>query len=181
MKIKNISIIIIMALLVMTAGQPLFSFGSDFLDHMDKLMLLRYFSDSDLIDGRIILRFSDKIKLTDQQLSKVETLLLGFEEISITKNAEIKIKELRLTSLLKSPKSDRKMVEKFLRDIGKNQTDLFIAYLNYLFDLREILTPGQIEQLREIKTKFKDHMRKRRESFPKRREPGPPPEREKEI
>jgi Spy/CpxP family protein refolding chaperone len=150
-------------MLVVSLSRPLFSFGSDFLDHMDKLKLLRYFAGQDLFDGRIILRFSEKINLTDKQLAQTESLFLAFEEVSIAKNAEIKIMELRLTSQLKAKKTDRKAVEKLLRDIGKNKTDLFIAYLNYLFDLRDVLTPEQIETLREMKSQFKDHMRRRRE------------------
>lgn len=162
MKTKKTLTIIVMVLVMMTFTGPLFSFGSDFLDHMDKLKLLRFFAEKDFIDGRIILRFSDKIQLSPKQLDQVESLLLKFEELSISKNAEIKIMELRLTSQLKAKKTDRQAVEKLLRDMGNHKTDLFIAYLNYLFDLREILTPDQIKTLREMKTKFRDHMRERR-------------------
>ncbi len=174
MKPKKISIILVMVLMVATLSQQLLSLGSDFLDHMDKLRLLRYFGGQDLFDGRIILRFSDKINLSAEQLEKAESLLLAFEEISIAKNAEIKIMELRLASQLKGKKTDRKSVEKLLRDIGKYKTDLFIAYLNYLFDLREVLTPAQIEQLSEIKAKYKNHIRRRRESLRDREEPPNP-------
>lgn len=174
MKTKKTLIIFVMAILALSFSRPVFSFGSDFLDHMDKLKLLRYFAEQDLIDGRIILRFSEKINLTDKQLARAESLFLAFEEVSIAKNAEIKIMELRLTSQLKAKKTDRKAVEKLLRNIGKNKTDLFIAYLNYLFDLRDVLTPEQMEELREIKSKFKDRKRRRREPNPdERREPGP--------
>ncbi len=180
MKTKKNSILIIMFLTAFTFSQPLAAWSSEYLDHMDKLMLLRHFSEQNLFDGRIILRFDEKLNLSAAQLEKIESLLMGFEEISISRNAGIKIMELRLAAQLKEQKTNRKAVEKLLRDIDKEKTDLFIAYLNYLFDLKEVLTPNQIGQLREMKAKFKDYFHKRRESRPSGEEGNPPSARDKD-
>ena len=78
-----------------------------------------YMADKNLFDAYFILKVKDKIGLNEKQENKIENIVLSFRESSIRKNAEIKIKELRLASYLKSEKIDRKYIERVVREISK--------------------------------------------------------------
>ena len=110
-----------------------------------------FLAEKNLFDARFILRFKEDINLSEEQRKKVENLLLAFEENSIKKSAEVKIRELRFASYLKSEKINRKKMERQLKAISKMKTDFLIDYINYLLDLKQIMTPVQIEKLKEIK------------------------------
>jgi len=110
-----------------------------------------FLAGKNLFDARFILRFKEDINLSEEQEKKVENLLLAFEENSIKKSAEVKIRELRFASYLKSEKIDRKKMERQLKIISKMKTDFLIGSVNYLLDLKQIMNPVQIEKLKEIK------------------------------
>jgi Spy/CpxP family protein refolding chaperone len=110
-----------------------------------------FLAEKNLFDARFIMRFKEDINLSKEQEKKVENLLLAFEENSIKKSAEIKIRELRFASYLKSEKINRKKIERQLKAISKMKTDFLIDYINYLLDLKQIMTHAQIEKLKEIK------------------------------
>ena len=46
---------------------------------------------------------------------------------------------------------DRKEVEKHIRQISKIKTDMIVDYMNYLLDVKEILTPAQREKIKQLK------------------------------
>lgn len=144
--------------------------------HLDQLKIFHYFADRNFCDGRIMLKFKEKLQLTAQQETAIEDLLLEFEEVSILKNARIKIQELKLTSQIKGKRVDREQVEKLIRDISEQKTDLMIAYIEYLFDLKEVLTTEQNERIMEINTiiknKFKERFEKRYDHHTQKREPN---------
>jgi len=110
-----------------------------------------FLAEKNLFDARFILRFKEDINLSEEQEKRVENLLLAFEENSIKKSAEVKIKELRFASYLKSGKINRKKMERQLKIISKMKTDFLIDSVNYLLDLKQIMTPVQIEKLKGIK------------------------------
>jgi Spy/CpxP family protein refolding chaperone len=120
-----------------------------------------FMAERNLFDGRLILRFKDEINLSSDQETKIENLMLSFEEHTITKGAEIKVKEIRLTTYIKSEKINRREIEKILREISQMKINFSISYINYLLDIRDILTSPQIEIIQEIKSKIKKMLRKK--------------------
>lgn len=106
----------------------------------------RYFHD-----GRDILNQKAKLKLTEEQIEKIENLMLEHESFSIRNSGEIKIKEMQFASRIESSKQppNRKTVENFIRDISSLKTEMFIHYANYLLDLREILSQKQLNILKQ--------------------------------
>jgi len=84
-----------------------------------------FLAESDLYDARLILKVKDKIGLTNEQEEKIENIMLVHEAFLIRNSAEIKIKELRFASYLKSQpgEMDRRQVEKYIREISKEKTD----------------------------------------------------------
>ena len=124
-------------------------------DHSEKkdikrLKSLFFMAENDLYDGRLLLKVKDKIELTKEQ--------------------EEKILELRFASYLKSENGEmnRKQVAAYIREISNKKTDLIVQYMNHLLDLKEILTPEQVQKMAEIREKMKTLKRKEfRERFRK--------------
>lgn len=117
-------------------------------DIVKKAKMGVFLAGKNLFDARFILRFSKDINLSEEQIKKVENLLLVFEENAIKRNAEVKIRELRFASYLKSGKIDRRKMERQLKIISKIKTNFLINSVNYLLDLKQIMTPVQIEKLK---------------------------------
>lgn len=131
-------------------------------DHSEKkdikrLKTLFFMAENDLYDGRLILKVKDKIELTKEQEEKIQNLMLDHEAFTIRSGAEIKILELRFASYLKSGSGemDRKQVAAYIREISTKKTDLIVHYMNHLLDLKEILTPEQVQKMAEIREKMK--------------------------
>lgn len=139
-------------------------------DTLRQVKHLLFLSKNNLYDGRLLLQLKDKIGLTEEQEKKIEDLMLEHEAFSIRNSAEIKIKELQFASYLKSKekKIDRKQMERRIREISSEKTTMIIHYMNYLLDLRELLTPQQMEILRQLRNrKLQDikekHKKRKRE------------------
>lgn len=116
---------------------------------------LFFLTDNNLFGGRMLLKIKDKIGLTREQVERIENLMLEHEAFSIRNSGEIKIKELQFTAYLKAGKTDRKKMEVYIREISKEKTNLIVHYMNYLLDVRDVLTPQQLETLKQMKEKKK--------------------------
>ncbi len=112
-------------------------------------------AENNLYDARLILAAKEEIGLTKEQAEKIENLMLENEANTIRQSAEIKIQELRFTSFLKSQskKIDRKQVEEYIREISRKKTTMIVHHINYLLDVKQILTPTQLHKLAEIRAK----------------------------
>jgi Spy/CpxP family protein refolding chaperone len=118
-----------------------------------------FLTDNNLFDGRRLLKMKDKIGLTGKQEERIENLMLKHEAFSIRNSGEIKIKELQLAAYLKKGKTDRKEMEMYIREISKIKTNFIVHYMNYLLDVRDVLTPQQLETLKQIKEQEKNAVR----------------------
>lgn len=122
-------------------------------------------ADNDLYGGRTLLKVKDQLALTKEQEEKIETLMLDYEAFTIRHSGEIKIKELRFASYLKSGQMDRGEVEKHIREISKEKTDMIVQHMNHLLDLKAILTPAQLHKMAELRDKWRaqreNHRRKK--------------------
>jgi Spy/CpxP family protein refolding chaperone len=121
-----------------------------------------FLKNQNLLDGRFILRFKDQLNLTGDQIQKIEKLMLTFEEEYISRWAEIKIKEIHLASYIKSEQIVRKKIENTIREISKERIEISIKYLNYLLDIKMLLTREQKEKIKNIK---KHPLQQRNRSF----------------
>ena len=119
--------------------------------------------EANLFDGRPVLEAKDKIGLTVQQEEKIENLMLAYEESAIRRGSDVKVLELKFASLLKGNRIDRHEMEKQAREIGRLKTDLQVGHLNYLLDVRDVLTAEQVQKLDKMKEKFRGSMRERME------------------
>ena len=136
---------------------------------------LFFLTDNNLFDGRMLLRIKDKIGLTGKQEEKIENFMLEHEAFSIRNSGEIKIKELQFAAYLEAGKTDRKEVEMYIREISKIKTNLIVHYMNYLLDVRDVLTPQQLETLKQMKEQDNDAIRRRERQKNKEKGDDSPP------
>jgi Spy/CpxP family protein refolding chaperone len=132
-----------------------------------------YMAENNLFEARFILHLKSEIGITAPQEQKIENLMLAYEEKAIRRGSDIKVLELKFATLLKGNRIDRREMEKMAREIGNMRTDLQVGHLNYLLDVRDVLTAEQIQKLEKMKQKFRgtrhERMGKKGPMFP------PPP------
>lgn len=124
----------------------------------DMMKHMRYgirMAEQNLFSGRMLLKMKDDIGLTPEQIGKIEKMQNAHQEDMIKVNADIKVLELKLQSLLKGDKINRTSMEKMIRDIAKMRTDLQVEHINYLLDLRDMLTPEQLTKIDELKKEMR--------------------------
>ncbi len=120
-----------------------------------------YMAENNLFEARFILHLKSEIGLSAQQEQKIEDMMLAYEENAIRRGSDVKVLELKFASQLKGNRIDRREMEKLVREIARMKTDLQVGHLNYLLDVRDTLTPEQIQKLEKMKEKFRGEMRKK--------------------
>jgi Spy/CpxP family protein refolding chaperone len=134
-----------------------------------------YMAENNLFEARFILRLKSEIGLTPAQEQKIEDMMLANEETTIRRSSDIKVLELKFAALLKGNRIDRRVMEDMARAMGKLKTDLQVNHLNYLLDLRDTLTPEQIQKIEKLKKDIPERMRdKLRERNERRGDFHPP-------
>jgi Spy/CpxP family protein refolding chaperone len=147
-------------ILLLTSGIQILKASPEPSDLVKHFLTWNFMAERNLFDGRLILGLKNEINLSAEQENKIENLMLSFEEHTITRGAEIKVREIRLASYIKSDKINRKEIEKILREISQMKIDFSISYLNYLLDIREIITPQQLKKLIANKARIKNIIRR---------------------
>jgi Spy/CpxP family protein refolding chaperone len=131
-----------------------------------------YMAENNLFEARFLLRLKSEIGLTGEQEQKIGNMMLAHEETVIRRSSDIKVLELKFASLLKNNRIDRREMEKMAREMGQMKTDLQVDHLNYLLDVRDILTPEQIQKIEKLKKEIPERIR---ENIRNRRGNSPPP------
>ncbi len=155
---RNISIYTIIAFLAISglalwAGESNKSTGKP-PDYLAKKLRNGFgAANKHLYDAVAILKLKERLELTEQQEQKIENIMILYRETEIRKSAEIKIKELRLASYIRSESIDKKEMARHIREISNEKTDWVVSYINYLLDIRDVLTPRQLEVLSKMKKK----------------------------
>jgi len=155
---KKIIFLLIMFLLLGSLSQA--QNGKRLLPNMlNSMRFGLHMAENNLFEARFILHLKTEIGLTSQQELKIENMMLAYEESAIRRGSDIKVLELKFASLLKGNRIDRREMEKMVRETAKMKTDLQIGHLNYLLDVRDTLSPEQIQKLEKMKEKFRREMR----------------------
>ena len=151
------------------------------LNMLPNLRFGLHMAENNLFEARFILHLKDEIGLTPAQEQKIENMMLTYQENAIRRSSDIKVMELKFASLLKNNRIDRREMEKLAREMGKLKTDLQVDHLNYLLDVRDILTPEQIQKIekfkKDIPERIRNRIRKRMDDFP----PSPLPDDKEET
>lgn len=148
--------------LLVISGQSLFSRSWGGHRQMAYRMNL---AEKNLFPVHMLLKFKSEIGLTDEQAAKIEKMQLAHQESMIKSNSDIKLLELKIGNALKAESVNRSAVEKMIRTVSEQRTDLLIKRINFLLDVKDILTPEQLERIEKMKNDMRlkrFHQRDRR-------------------
>jgi Spy/CpxP family protein refolding chaperone len=98
----------------------------------------------------IMLHHRTELGLSADQVSRLETLRSDFTREAIRRDADIRIAELDLTSLLEQDPADLSKVEAKVREAGQLRADLRIARLRAIEQGKALLTPEQRTRLQTM-------------------------------
>lgn len=113
-----------------------------------------HMAEDNLVEARLVLRLKEEIGLSAEQQKQIENLMLAYEETCIRRGSDIKVLELKFAALLRGKRIDRRAMEKMAREIGDRRTDLQVGHLNYLLDIRDVLTDEQAGKIESLKRRF---------------------------
>jgi hypothetical protein len=91
-----------------------------------------------------------ELGLTPDQVSRLEALRTAFARESIKRDADIRVGEMDLATLLEQEPLDMGKVEAKLQEVSKLRTDLQIGRLRTLEQGRAVLTPEQRTKLKAL-------------------------------
>lgn len=93
----------------------------------------------------------EKLKLTDEQIEKLEKVSLEGRKNMIKLRADLEIAELELEPLMEAKKFDREKVEAILDKTESIRAKMAKERIKTLLDTREILTSEQYQKLKQMK------------------------------
>lgn len=155
--------ILIAAVLILISMNLMAERGSRGRDMVKHARFGIHMAEKNLFSGSMLLKFKDEIGLTAEQVSKIEKMTDLFQEAAIKKQADIKVKGLKVRSYLKEEQVDRKKMGIMIREIAQMRTDLQVDHMNYLLDLKDLLTPEQIAKIESLKKERSHKRMKKRE------------------
>jgi len=98
----------------------------------------------------IMLDHAQEFGLTPDQERKLRDLRTEFAKESVRRTADIRVAEIELTSLLEQEKWDLAKIEPKAKQVATLQGELRLARIRTLAAGREVLTPEQVEKLKQI-------------------------------
>ncbi|TAJ27547.1 MAG: periplasmic heavy metal sensor [Nitrospirae bacterium] len=105
-----------------------------------------------------LLELKEELHLKPEQVEALKPIETDYREVTIKKQADIRVAEVELGALLDQKKPDREALKNKVKEIGALQTDLMQYRIDALLELREALNDEQHE-------KFKTLLRERMEHF----------------
>jgi Spy/CpxP family protein refolding chaperone len=73
----------------------------------------------------------------------------------IKQSSDIRLLELKIGNALKAEPVDRAAVEKMIREVGNMKTNLFVKRINFLLDVKNILTADQLNRIEKMKNEMR--------------------------
>jgi len=120
-------------------------------------------AEQNLFPVHMLLRFKAEIGLTDAQVKEIENIRLKHHELTIKQSSEMKLKGLKLGTLLKEEKVNRSAMEKVIREIGMMRTNLSIERIHFMLDVKNVLSKEQIQKIEELKKEMRNRRFKHRD------------------
>ena len=96
-----------------------------------------------------ILRYKDYLRLTGEQVKKLEQLRDNYQRQSIRTDADTRIMDLDIAALLDKPTVDVPKVEQKIREVEKMRADLRIARVRAVEQAKALLTAEQRKKFYE--------------------------------
>jgi Spy/CpxP family protein refolding chaperone len=153
--------ILIMAIMLV------FVFGS-LLDAKPRSQMMRHSGfnlrmvERNLLPARMLLRMKAEIGLTTSQVNKIEKMQLDYKEFVIKSSADVKLIGLKMKTEFNADKVNRVKVINLIKKIASLKTEMQISRINYLLDVKSILTKEQMVKIDTLRKNRRTNMMQRR-------------------
>ena len=121
-----------------------------------------FMGGQDFLSVQMVFRFEKEIGLSPDQKINMEKIRESAQIQAVKTEADIKLGELKLKSLLKQDNVNREEVKNQIFENSKLRASLFFRHLNRMLDIKEILSPEQLNKLQEVKKENRLEMSRRR-------------------
>jgi len=100
-------------------------------------------------------QFRERIGLTPEQVTRIETQESTFAKARIRDQADLRVKRMELGELLRADKADRAAIDKKMREINEVEFATQKAGVDHMLTMRDILTPEQKQKLQELQQELR--------------------------
>ena len=115
------------------------------------------------------INMKEKLNLTDEQVSKIESLRLSHQETTIKLKADLELKELELRKIKSSENMSRSEIINITKEINSIKNEMSLERVNHQMDVYDNLDQNQKkiwtdkqDKMGCMKNHFRDKMRDRR-------------------
>ncbi|HVP35794.1 MAG TPA: hypothetical protein VMT04_02240 [Terriglobales bacterium] len=105
----------------------------------------------DCCEKEFFLCCKDNLGLTEKQVETLKGMKMGAMKSEIKMEADLKIAEMELKSMMEDEKSNLKDIESKVRAVEKLKADMKIAHIKAFRDAKAVLTPEQKEKMMKCK------------------------------
>ena len=96
-------------------------------------------------------RMLEQLELTNEQETKVRSLVREHMKQAIRARADIEVKRLDLRDLLDAESVDLSQVKTLLQSLASQRVELHVAHITLMQEMRTLLTPEQQEKFRSMR------------------------------
>ncbi len=114
-----------------------------------------HMAEKNLYSCRMLLHLKDQISLSAEQIKKIEKMQAAFAETQLRGKTEVKVQKMKFDTYLKGDNIDRNKLAKLVKSVAALQTNLQLDRLNFLLDVKSVLTADQVKKLEELKKKMR--------------------------
>lgn len=90
-----------------------------------------------------------ELELSDKQVKELKSIKMDFRKSKIRKEADLKIAQLELKSLMHEVKASIKDIEAKLKAEAKLKTDMKLSHIKAFRKAKALLTPEQLEKIKK--------------------------------
>ncbi len=108
-------------------------------------------AEKNLLPARMLLRFKTEIGLTDVQVKKIEKMQLNYQEYKVKSSADATLISLKISTEFSADKVNRSKVTNLIKKVGLIKTEMQVSRINYLLDVKSVLTKVQIDKINSLK------------------------------
>lgn len=95
-------------------------------------------------------QFRDRIGLTAEQVTKIQTQESTFAKAQIRNHSELQIKRMEFQELLQAEKPDRALIDKKMREVTEAEFAVRKVATDHQLAMRDMLTPEQKQKMQEL-------------------------------
>jgi len=103
-----------------------------------------------------------KLNLTPEQIDKIDSIFMNYKRGLIDLKAQMEKNLLDFQDMIDQPEINRDAVLQKLDEISSIRAKIVKATVLMGLDIREVLTPEQIEKIKNIRAKFRERMYRER-------------------